>query len=153
MNNCQLKMECEEEPQEIVDAASAAIVNLLPAKSRKLYDASYDRFKEWCAEKKVRTYTENVMLAYFNNKSKNYKSSTLWAQYSMLRSCLQVNDNIDISKYPKLVAFLKRNSDGYQAKKSNVLTRVQIEMFLAKANDNEYLMNKVKIIQKLCMSI
>jgi hypothetical protein len=62
----------------------------------------------------------------------------------MIRSSLIVNTNIDISKYPKLMAFLKRNSDGYQAKKSQVLTRDQMEIFLSEANDNEYLMIKVK---------
>jgi hypothetical protein len=41
------------------------------------------------------------------------------------------------------MAFLKRNSDGYQAKKSKVLTRDQMEIFLSEAND-EYLMIKVK---------
>jgi hypothetical protein len=80
-------------------------------------------------EKKARIYTENVLLAYFSEKSKDHKSSTLWAQYSMIRSSLIVNTNIDISKYPKLMAFLKRNSDGYQAKKSKVLTRDQMEIF------------------------
>jgi hypothetical protein len=133
-----------EEPLEIIEAASSAVLNLLPNKSRKLYDAAYNRFREWCVEKKARIYTENVLLAYFSEKSKDYKSSTLWAQYSMIRSSLIVNTNIDISKYPKLMAFLKRNSDGYQAKKSKVLTRDQMEIFLSEANDNEYLMIKVK---------
>jgi hypothetical protein len=133
-----------EEPLEIIEAASSAVLNLLPNKSRKLYVAAYNRFREWCVEKKARIYTENVLLAYFSEKSKDYKSSTLWAQYSMIRSSLIVNTNIDISKYPKLMAFLKRNSDGYQAKKSKVLTRDQMEIFLSEANDNEYLMIKVK---------
>jgi hypothetical protein len=133
-----------EEPLEIIEAASSAVLNLLPNKSRKLYDAAYNRFREWCVEKKARIYTENVWLAYFSEKSKDNKSSTLWAQYSMIRSSLIVNTNIDISKYPKLMAFLERNSDGYQAKKSKVLTRDQMEIFLSEANDNEYLMIKVK---------
>ncbi|KAJ3634683.1 hypothetical protein MTP99_007629 [Tenebrio molitor] len=64
----------------------------------------------------------------------------------MIRSSLIVNTNIDISKYPKLMAFLERNSDGYQAKKSKVLTRDQMEIFLSEANDNEYLMIKIALI-------
>ena len=139
-----IKQDNKEEPQEIRDAVSSVILNLLPAKSRKLYDVAYNRFREWCSQKKAHTYTENVMLAYFNEVSKKYKSSTLWAQYSMIRSCLQVNDNTDISKYPKLLAFLKRNSEGYQPKRSNVLTRDQIEVFLSTADDHEYLMIKVR---------
>jgi hypothetical protein len=33
--------------------------------------------------KKARISTENVLLAYFPEKSKNYKFSALWAQYSI----------------------------------------------------------------------
>ncbi|KAJ8974162.1 hypothetical protein NQ317_013119 [Molorchus minor] len=105
------------ESEEIVEAANIAIRNLLPTKSRFLYDIAYNRFKKWCAEKNVQVYSENVLLAYFSENAKNYKSSTLWAQYSMVKSCLIIYDNIDISKFPKLIAFLKRTGDGYQAKK------------------------------------
>ncbi|KAJ8965582.1 hypothetical protein NQ317_013751 [Molorchus minor] len=76
MNNC--------ESEEIVEAANIAISNLLPTKSRSLYDIAYNRFKKWCAEKNVQVYSENVLLAYFSENAKNYKSSTLWAQYSMV---------------------------------------------------------------------
>ncbi|KAJ8968622.1 hypothetical protein NQ317_005854 [Molorchus minor] len=72
MNNCESK--------EIVEAANIAISNLLPTKSRSLYDIAYNRFKKWCAEKNVQVYSENVLLAYFSENAKNYKSSTLWAQ-------------------------------------------------------------------------
>ncbi|KAJ8972083.1 hypothetical protein NQ317_019639, partial [Molorchus minor] len=81
---------------------------------------AYNRFKKWCAEKNVQVYSENVLLAYFSENAKNYKSSTLWAQYSMVKSCLIIYDNIDISKFPKLIAFLKRTGDGYQAKISKI---------------------------------
>ncbi|KAJ8966301.1 hypothetical protein NQ317_006412 [Molorchus minor] len=81
------------------------------------YSLQSNRFKKWCAEKNVQVYSENVLLAYFSENAKNYKSSTLWAQYSMVKSCLIIYDNIDISKFPKLIAFLKRTGDGYQAKK------------------------------------
>ncbi|KAJ8969342.1 hypothetical protein NQ317_007796 [Molorchus minor] len=118
MNNC--------ESEEIVEAANIAISNLLPTKSRSLYDIAYNRFKKWCAEKNVQVYSENVLLAYFSENVKNYKSSTLWVQYSMVKSCLIIYDNIDISKFPKLIAFLKRTGDGYQAKKSkNIDKRVK----------------------------
>ncbi|KAJ8974768.1 hypothetical protein NQ317_007318 [Molorchus minor] len=76
MNNC--------ESEEIVEAANIAISNLLPTKSRSLYDIAYNRFKKWCAEKNVQVYSENILLAYFSENAKNYKSSTLWAQYSMV---------------------------------------------------------------------
>ncbi|KAJ8911028.1 hypothetical protein NQ315_016597 [Exocentrus adspersus] len=62
MNNC--------ESDEIVEAANIAISNLLPTKSRSLYDIAYNRFKKWCAEKNVQVYSENVLLAYFSEKCK-----------------------------------------------------------------------------------
>ncbi|KAJ8986014.1 hypothetical protein NQ317_013898 [Molorchus minor] len=127
MNNC--------ESEEIVEAANIAISNLLPTKSRSLYDIAYNRFKKWCAEKNVQVYSKNVLLAYFSENAKNYKSSTLWAQYSMVKSCLIIYDNIDISKFPKLIAFLKRTGDGYQAKKSKILTKSEIDRFLSSADD------------------
>ncbi|KAJ8975103.1 hypothetical protein NQ317_017871 [Molorchus minor] len=127
MNNC--------ESEEIVEAANIAISNLLPTKSRSLYDIAYNRFKN-----------ENVLLAYFSENAKNYKSSTLWAQYSMVKSCLIIYDNIDISKFPKLIAFLKRTGDGYQAKKSKILTKSEIDRFLSSADDKEFLMIKVGLI-------
>ncbi|KAJ8974496.1 hypothetical protein NQ317_019454, partial [Molorchus minor] len=138
MNNC--------ESEEIVEAANIAISNLLPTKSRSLYDIAYNRFKKWCAKKNVQVYSENVLLAYFSENAKNYKSSTLWAHYSMVKSCLIIYDNIDISKFPKLVAFLKRTGDGYQAKKSKILTKSEIDRFLSSADDKEFLMIKVGLI-------
>jgi hypothetical protein len=47
-----------EEPLEIIEAASSAVLNLLPNKSRKLYDAAYNRFREWCVEKSTHLYRE-----------------------------------------------------------------------------------------------
>ncbi|KAJ8974823.1 hypothetical protein NQ317_001012 [Molorchus minor] len=136
MNNC--------ESEEIVEAANIAISNLLP--TRSLYDIAYNRFKKWCAEKNVQVYSENVLLAYFSENAKNYKSSTLWAQYSMVKSCLIIYDNIDISKFPKLIAFLKKHGDGYQAKKSKILTKSEIDRFLSSTDDKEFLMIKVELI-------
>ncbi|KAJ8984073.1 hypothetical protein NQ317_006571, partial [Molorchus minor] len=106
----------------------------------------YNRFKKWCAEKNVQVYSENVLLAYFSENAKTYKSSTLWAQYSMVKSCLIIYDNIDISKFPKLIAFLKRTGDGYQAKKSKILPKSEIDRFLSSADDKEFLMIKVGLI-------
>ncbi|KAJ8970119.1 hypothetical protein NQ317_003837 [Molorchus minor] len=120
MNNC--------ESEEIVEAANIAISNLLPTKSRSLYDIAYNRFKKWCAEKNVQVYSENVLLAYF------------------IMLDIHICDNIDISKFLKLIAFLKRTGDGYQAKKSKILTKSEIDRFLSSADDKEFLMIKVGLI-------
>ncbi|KAJ8983598.1 hypothetical protein NQ317_004235 [Molorchus minor] len=65
----------------------------------------------------------------------------------MVKSCLIIiYDNIDISKFPKLIAFLKRTGDGYQAKKSKILAKSEIDRFLSSADDKEFLMIKVGLI-------
>ncbi|KAJ8968809.1 hypothetical protein NQ317_001589 [Molorchus minor] len=115
MNNC--------ESEEIVEAANIAISNLLPTKSRSLYDIAYNRFKKWCADKNVQVYSENVSLAYFSENAKNYKSSTLWAHYSMVKT-----------------------GDGYQAKNRKILTKSEIDRFLSSADDKDFLMIKVGLI-------
>ncbi|KAJ8984761.1 hypothetical protein NQ317_012124 [Molorchus minor] len=95
MNNC--------ESEEIVEAANIAISNLLPTKSRSLYDIAYNRFRKWCAEK-------------------IYK------------------------QIPQTDRILKRTGDGYQAKKSKILTKSEIDRFLSSADDKEFLMIKVGLI-------
>jgi hypothetical protein len=57
----------------------------------------------------------------------------------MLKLTLNIRDGIDVTKILKLVPFLKKKSVGYQAKKSKVLTRDQINLFLEKASDENYL--------------
>jgi hypothetical protein len=39
-------------------------------KSRKKYDKAYQQFEDWCREKRVRDITEEVLLAYFEQKSR-----------------------------------------------------------------------------------
>ncbi|KAK9751931.1 Phage integrase family [Popillia japonica] len=74
------------------------------------------------------------------------KPSTLWSQYSVLRSTLDIKKGIDMSKYSKLRAFLKRQSGGYLPKKSRVFTKEQVDNFLNNALDYSYLMQKVVLV-------
>lgn len=130
-------------PPDLLDDVTAATLNLLPKKSKDKYLKEYSIFKEWCSEKKVGKPTENVMLAYFFEKAKKYKSSSLWSKYSMLKTTLMVHDNADI-KFPKLIAFLKRESTNYKAKKSETFSREDMNKFLLEAPDDMYLCMKVK---------
>ena len=61
----------------------------------------------------------------------------------MLKATIIAKEDIDIGKYQKLRAFLKRKSDGYQAKKSKVLSEEQIQQFMKEAPDEIYLLTKV----------
>lgn len=135
---------------DIEAAAEEAVNELLPSKSRKVYEKAYEDFIKWCRQKKIQDNTnENVFLAYFNEKSKTVRASTLWAHYSMIKSIIMVKSNINISEYQKLKAFLKRKNDGYKPKKSKVLTDEQVNQFLIEAPDNNFLMTKVSNIMSI----
>lgn len=75
------------------------------------------------------------------------KPSSLWSIHSMLRSTINLNhENVNIAHYPKLIALLKRKSDGFKGKKSKILTPEEIKKFLEKAPNSIFLLMKVRII-------
>jgi hypothetical protein len=98
-------------PPELREVAEGTLSNLLPTKSREVYEKEFANFEAWCRENKVQNISENVLIAYFDMQSKTKKSSTLWSIYSMLRSCLNIYKNVDISRYAKLQAFLKKQGE------------------------------------------
>jgi hypothetical protein len=97
---------------DVEESAALAVNELLPVKSRKKYDKAYQQFEDWCREKRVRDITEEVLLAYFEQKPRKLKGSTLWSLFSMLRSTIQLKKNIEIKKYASLITFIKRKSTG-----------------------------------------
>jgi hypothetical protein len=116
----------------------------LLAKSRVRYEREYEPFMKWRELKKTKSFSEAVLLVYLAELSKSLKSSTLWGRYSMLRATLIIKQYVDISKYPKLIAFLKKQSVGYEAKQSKTFTKEHIFQFFNTASDEEYLLIKVK---------
>lgn len=128
---------------EISKLVKQATENLLPQKSGERYEKEYDAFTKWCSSKYVEEISEDVLIAYFEDKFKDKKSSSLWCYYSMLKSTLSVKNNISINKYARLIAYLKKKSVGYRAKKSNVLKREDIEKFIKEAPDIDFLLLKV----------
>jgi hypothetical protein len=125
-------------PPEIIEIANKTTLNLLPDKSVAKYELCYKQFMEWSQENKANSQSENVLLAYFNMLAKKLKPSTLWSHYSMLKSTINVKNNVNITNYKKLHAFLKKKSQGYRPKKSKILTSNQINTFLKEASDNKY---------------
>lgn len=130
-------------PPEIRDAANLASFDLIPTKSKLIYERRYRRFEVYLEENNIKLISENVLLAYMAKLSETNKSSTLWSTYSMINSMLKIKRNIDISKFIKLRAFLKKKNIGYVPKKSKTLTREQFEKFLTEAPNDKYLMHKV----------
>ncbi|KAJ3643572.1 hypothetical protein Zmor_026274 [Zophobas morio] len=136
----------EELPPDVLEEAQNVVLNLLPTKSREVYECAYTRFIKWCEGKKIQTYSENVLLVYFSELATKMKSSTLWSHYSMVKATLNIKNGIEIGKYSKLKAFIKKQGEGYVPKKSRVLTNEQIEVFLDTAPDFKFLMMKIVVI-------
>lgn len=134
-------------PVDVEESARKATFELLPKKSAQQYDIAYTNFLAWCKLKNVEgNFSESVFLAYLQEKSKIWSSSTLWSKFSMIKSSLLVKNGVDVGKYFKVMAYLKRKSEGYRSKKSKILTHEQVENFLNEAPDEKYLMVKVATI-------
>ena len=106
----------ESETLDIQESAQQMSQELLSAKSRQ-HNISYNKFLDWCNVKKVAgKFAEDIVLAYFEEKAPIWKSSTLWAHVSIIKSSLHMKRNTDIEKYYKVFAFLKRKSEKYKPK-------------------------------------
>ncbi|KAB0804116.1 hypothetical protein PPYR_01086 [Photinus pyralis] len=133
-------------PEEIVNAAGIATSNLLPEKSKDQYLKEYDLFMKWRTEKHVGNFSERVLLCYLEEKSKQWKPPTLWSTYSKLKATLLINNNVDIRKYSKLIAYLKNKSVRHKPKKSRTFSRDEMHKFLHNAPDEQFLMHKLALI-------
>lgn len=102
--------------------ANRTTLNLLPTKAREVYLHCYEQFMDWHQKKSANSFSETVILAYFTELVNSVKSSTLWKTYSMLRTTINIKDEVDLSRYAKLRAFLKKQSSGFQPKKSKTLS-------------------------------
>lgn len=120
----------------------------LPEKSRKRYEIVYKSFRDWQSHKKIDSFCEEVLLVYFKELSEKYASSTLWVNYSMLRSTLSIHHNINMASYVRLRNFLKRTSKSFQSIQSTTktFTTKEINKFISEAPDAIYLVTKVALI-------
>ncbi|XP_063925239.1 uncharacterized protein LOC135139081 isoform X1 [Zophobas morio] len=130
-------------PSAVLDEALEAINKVVPAKSKHSYEKEYTNFCEWRKRKHAKGVDERIILAYISERSKNAKSSSLWSYYSQLKKMLSVKENINISRFHQVSAFLKQQSVGHRPKKSKVFTLEEMERFLDNASDDEYLLQKV----------
>lgn len=110
----------------------------------KSYEKLFQQFMDWRNTKNIISFSENVLLAYFQELQHKMKASTLWAHCSVIKYVLNVKHKVDISQYRKLYALLKRKSPGYVVKKSKIFSLDQIQRFLDKApDDKDFLFSKV----------
>src|SRR5436190_9161851 len=106
----------EEDPEELKTKDKLAIDKLLPAKSKGEYEQVYEWFMNWRGNNNVSSFSENVLIVYFEELSTILKPSTMWSHYSMIKASLNIRHNVDINKYLKLTALMKIKSDGYITK-------------------------------------
>lgn len=131
-------------PEEKISREAAIIsAGLLPKKSCERYENEYRLFCKWRQQKKIDTVSDDILLVYLSDKAKSMKASTLWSRFSMIKGCLAVKENFNVTNLPKTTAFLKRQSVGYTPKKSKVLTADQVTKFILEAPDEKWLLTKV----------
>lgn len=132
-------------PTDILQEAKEATANLIPEKSKVTYFKEYLQFENWMKKRGVSAINEEVLLAYFLHLSKKIAPSSMWTKYSMIKATLKVYRNFDITRYGKLVAYLKSRSRNFKPKKAKILERADIEQYLMDAPDDEHLMSKVGV--------
>lgn len=130
-------------PPGLRETAEVVTNNLLPTKSKNLYETTYTKFTEWKKEDGTSSSSQRVLLSYFDGLSKRYKPSSLWSIYSMLKCTLNLKEGIYIGNYKQLTSLLKRLSIGFQSKKSKVLMPEHIQKFIIEASDDRHLATKV----------
>ncbi|PSN39308.1 hypothetical protein C0J52_15574 [Blattella germanica] len=82
---------------------------------------------------------------FYYEGSKVFAASSLWCTYSKLKTILRVREKVDVSSFTNVVSFLKKMSVRHVPRKSNVLSRSQIDEFLLNAPDDVFLLIKVVI--------
>ena len=82
------------------------------------------------------------LMPYFGYMNAEFKPSSLWAIYSMLRSTIGVKHNINIANYRKLLAFLKRQSSGHKSEKSKTRTAAEVNKFIKETPNLVHLFTK-----------
>lgn len=144
----------DDEPEQqstISERAKLIRENLLPVKSRKKYVTVFENFIKWSESQGDTSFSEDIMLTYFDYlTAKSNSPSTLWSYYSMIKSNLRLKHNIDIGKYYNLIAFIKRQNEGYEPKKAPVFNATQIRQFLLNSSlDHEWLAAKTVAVMGL----
>jgi len=112
------------------DAAAAARAQLVPNKSRKVYDRHYFLFKQFLSEHETEEICEDSVLAYMSQVLDNYAASTAWTIYSALKRTILVNDNQDIGVYKTVPLLLKNHAQAHKKKKAPTFTTEEVDTFL-----------------------
>ena len=83
--------------EDIETLAKEAKLDSLKKKSLEKYHTMFEIFKTWQKSKKTSLLCEKTLLAYFNEQLMNYKPWTLWSQYSIIRTMIEMNHAMTLS--------------------------------------------------------
>ncbi|KAJ8918170.1 hypothetical protein NQ315_014036 [Exocentrus adspersus] len=119
-------------PEAILKEAASVASSLLPEKSSSRYEPN--------------GVTEDVLLAYMNQLWARFSPNSLWTKWSMLKSCLEIKESVQIRRFQKVIAFLKRKNKRYIPRKAKVLSKEQVERFRLDAPDDLWLLAKIVTI-------
>lgn len=122
---------------------------ILPDRSKHLYELTYNRFTKWKQDKNIIGITEDVILEYLYHLRTISAVSTLRSRITMIRSTIDINDDIDIFQYERVRLFWKKTSISARNNSTRKLIKIfclnDIEKFLRESPDNLYLLIKVLI--------
>lgn len=92
----------------------------------------------------MKVVNHKVLLSYFNDLSKKYKSSTLWSIKGSLSKMLLVHGiNLKDPQFSCIDQFLKDLHRTHKSKKSSVFSREEMDKFLIESPDEQYLQHKL----------
>lgn len=128
------------------DKIKTILEELLPQKSKEMYNKWYQNFIDWINKNNINKINENIMLLYFDELSKLYAPNSLWTIHSCIKKKLILEKNIDIKNYGKIIALLKSKNSIYKAKKAKVFTREDIDNYLRNADDKLCIREKLILI-------
>ncbi|KAJ3661836.1 hypothetical protein Zmor_006217 [Zophobas morio] len=141
---------CENVPEEIAKKGKELRSNLLPLKSKNAYEKVYVSFQDWKNKNRIKEVTEDVILAFLDMRVSTYLVKFIKLNYLTITVAKVVTlffmARIYIEKFGAVISYIKKLNVGDRGKKSNVLTREEIKTFLQKADDGEYLFEKVALI-------
>lgn len=129
------------------DAEAQADINdgVVPFKSAYRYKLVYETFLKMKDANKANSLDGNVLVCYFKDLQKKFKSNSVWSVCSTLEKTLILKHKLDINKDLNLKAILKNFPKGYsyRAKKFPAFSWDNIMKFMNKARDDIYLAAKV----------
>lgn len=78
--------------------AAAVSCELLPTKTKDRYVKEYEAFTKWRKSKNVGGVNEDILLCYVSELMKTFAPNSVWSKISMLKTCLRIHENVDISR-------------------------------------------------------